>query len=161
MLAAAEHMQLLVHAPTQGSLGQHALDGELERPLGVLLEQLAERNALQIAHVAGVLVVELIGELGARDTHVAGIDDHDVIAHVLMRSVVRLVLALEPQCDFRGKPAECFARGIDEVPVASDFIGLGEYGVHDDFGSLEKARKCTERRALTPVPLRLAVARIL
>jgi ubiquinone biosynthesis monooxygenase Coq7 len=131
VIFAAEHMQFLVHATTQGTLGQHALDGEFERPLGVLLEQFAERNALQIADIAGVLVVDLVGELGARNPHVTGIDDHNVIAQILMRSVVRLVLAFQAQCDFRGESAKCFARGINEVPVTSDFVGLGKYGVHE------------------------------
>jgi hypothetical protein len=98
----AEYMQLAIHAPAQGTLRQHALDGELKRPLGVLLEQLAERNALQIAHLACVLVIELVGELGTRDTHVAGIDDHNMVADILMRSIGRLVLTLEPQGDFGG-----------------------------------------------------------
>ena len=40
MLAAGEHVQLAEHAPAERVLRQHALDGELDRALGMLAQQL-------------------------------------------------------------------------------------------------------------------------
>ncbi len=80
----------------------------------MLLEQLAERNALQVPDIAGVLVVELVGELGAGDPHGARIDDDDVIAKVLMRRIIRLVLALQAMRDLRGQAAQGLACRIDD-----------------------------------------------
>ncbi len=68
MIFAAEYMQLLIHAAAQRAFRQHALHRELDRALRVFVEQLTERNGLQVAHIAGVLVVELVGELGAGTT---------------------------------------------------------------------------------------------
>jgi len=73
----------------------------------------AKRNALQVADVSRVLVVELVRELGAGDAYGAGIDDDDVIAKVLMRGVIRLVLALQAMRDFRCQAAQRLARRVD------------------------------------------------
>ena len=43
VLGAREHMELAVHVPTQGVLGEHTLDRELQRTFRVLLEEFAER----------------------------------------------------------------------------------------------------------------------
>ncbi len=113
MIFAAEHMQLLIHATAQRAFRQHALHGELNRALRMLLQELAQRNALQVADVAGVLVVKLVGELRARNADFTGVDDDDVIAKVLMRRIIRLVLAFQSTRDFRGQAAQGFARRVD------------------------------------------------
>src|SRR5712672_1749917 len=162
MLAAAEYMQLLVHATAQRAFGQHSLDGELDRALRMLLEQLTERNALQVADVAGVLVIKLVGELGARHPHGAGVDDDDMIAKILMGCIIGLVLALQTVGDLRSQAAQSFACGVDDVPVDTRFIRLGKYGIHGNtrlfrdyrlFWDMGKARKCTEPRVPLPAPL--------
>jgi hypothetical protein len=58
--AAGVHVQLLEHATTHGALRQHALDGELQDAFRMLLQQLLERNALDAADGARVVVVELV-----------------------------------------------------------------------------------------------------
>ena len=109
MILAAEYVQLLVHAPAQGALRQHALHCEFDGALRVLLQQLAQRNALQVADVAGVMVVELVRELGPRDLHRARVDDDDVIAQVLVGGVVGLVLAFQSARDLRCQTAQSLA----------------------------------------------------
>src|SRR5258708_38220500 len=96
----------------------------------MLLQELAQRNALQVADVAGVLVVKLVGELRARNADFTGVDDDDVIAKVLMRRIIRLVLAFQSTRDFRGQAAQGFARRVDYEPVAASFFGLRKYGIH-------------------------------
>src|ERR1019366_4562629 len=90
MLVAAKNMQLFVHASAQWALGQHTLHRELDRAFRVLFQQLAERNALQVTNVSGVLMVELVSELGSRDPHGARIDDDNMVAKVFMRRIIRL-----------------------------------------------------------------------
>src|ERR1700722_6672081 len=109
MIFAAEHVQFLVHASAQRTLGQHTLHRELDRALRVLLQQLAERDALQVSYVSGVLMVELVRELRSRDPYGAGVDDPDVIAQGFMRRIVRLVLALQTMRDLRGQSPQRFA----------------------------------------------------
>ena len=46
VLGAAKYVQFLIHATTQGALGQHSLDGEFHGTLGMFLEQLTQRDAL-------------------------------------------------------------------------------------------------------------------
>src|SRR5271167_5255393 len=121
---AAEDVQLLVHAPAERPLRQHTLDGELDCALRVLLEQLAERDTLEIADIARVLVIELVGQLGPGDAYGGGVDYHDVVTKILMRSVVRLVLALQAVRDSRRQAAQGLASGIDDEPIVAGFLGL-------------------------------------
>ena len=119
------------------------------------MQQFAERDALQVADVASVLMIELVGELRAGDAHGAGVDHDDVIAEVLMRRIIRLVLALQPMRDLRGQTPEGLACGVDQIPVAAGFSGF-ENTVYMELlrcvGSQRKARKCTEPRGAVTSP---------
>src|SRR5215469_1041141 len=130
MLATGEHVQLAKHAPAEGILGQHALHGKLDRPLGMLVEQLLERDRLDTADVAGVVIIDLVGELAPGDANLAGIHHDDVVTHVDVRAVVSLVLALQAMRNLRGEPTQRLVTGVDDEPIAADGAGLGEYGLH-------------------------------
>src|SRR5213082_731240 len=80
--------------------------------------------------MAGMVVVDLVGELAPGDTDLLRIDHHDVVAHVHVRAVVSLVLALEAMSDLRGQPPERFVAGVDDEPIATDGTGPGKYGLH-------------------------------
>ena len=140
-------MQLAQHAPPERRLRQHALDRELEYPLRVLLQQLAERDRLQVAQVAGVMVVELVVELVAGHGDLLGVQHDDVVAHVHVGAVVGLVLALEPHGDLRREAAERLAAGIDDIPIPAHFRGLYERCLHGLRGSdeVEKGAKVYSR----------------
>src|SRR5256714_11189986 len=130
MLAACKHVQLPEHAPAERVLRQHALDRELDHALGVLAEKLLQSDRLYAADMAGMVVVDLVGELAPGDTDLLRIDHHDVVAHVHVRAVVSLVLALEAMSDLRGQPPERLVAGVDDEPIAPDGTGPGEYGLH-------------------------------
>src|SRR5215472_17859135 len=130
MRAAGEHMELLEHAPAEGILRQHALDRELDPPLGVLGEELLERDRLDATDVAGVVVVDLVAELAPGDADLLRVHHHDVIAHIDVRAVVSLVLALQAVGDLRGEAPQRLVAGVDDEPVAADAGGLGKYGLH-------------------------------
>lgn len=157
VLVAREHVQLAIHATTEHGLGQHALDGDLDHALGMLFEELAESDRLDAADGAGVVVVDLVGHLGAGHAHLLGVDDHDVIAHVDVRAVVGLVLALEAQRNFRCQTTEGFALGVNEIPVAANRRGLRKNSAHLEVSVRgpppepegvprvpKRARECTE-----------------
>src|SRR5438309_678265 len=118
MLAAGKHVQLPEHAPAERVLRQHALDRELDHALGVLAEKILQSDRLYAADMAGMVVVDLVGELAPGDTDLLRIDHPDVVAHVHVRAVVSLVLALEAMSDLRGQPPERVVAGVDDEPIA-------------------------------------------
>src|SRR5207249_6537075 len=61
-------------------------DLELDHALGVLAEKLLQSDRLYAADMAGMVVVDLVGELAPGDTDLLRIDHHDVVAHVHVRS---------------------------------------------------------------------------
>ncbi len=123
-------MQLAEHAAAERILRQHALHGDLDHPLGMLAQELLERDRLDAADVAGVMVVDLVGELAAGDVDLPGIEHDDVVAHVHMRAVAWLVLALEAVGDLGREPSQGLAVGIDDEPVAAHVSRIGEYSLH-------------------------------
>src|SRR5271170_1101773 len=128
--AAGEYVQLPEHAPSERVLRQHALHGELDRPLRMLGQKLLERDRLDATDVAGVVVIDLVGELAPGDADLLRVHDDDVIAHVHVRAVVRFVLALEAMGNLRGQPPERLVARVDEEPVTADGAGIGKYGFH-------------------------------
>src|SRR5205807_9050131 len=79
---------------------------------------------------AGVVIIDLVGELAPGDADLVRVHHHDVVAHVDVRAVIGLVLALQAVRDLGGKPSESLVARIDDEPVAADTAGLGEYGFH-------------------------------
>ncbi len=63
VLAPGEHMQLLVHTTPSGFFGSIPLHRELDGAFRMFLQQLVERDGLDTADGAGVMVVNLVGEL--------------------------------------------------------------------------------------------------
>ena len=96
MLGAGIDAQVLHLAAAERAARDHALDRLLDDALGeTALEQLARGALLDAARMAGVPVVDLVGELLAGEGDLVGIDDDDVVAVVDMRGEGRLVLAAE------------------------------------------------------------------
>src|SRR5213082_1024037 len=90
--------------------------------------------------MAGMVVVDLVGELAPGDTDLLRIDHHDVVAHVHVRAVVSLVLALEAMSDLRGQPPERLVAGVDDEPIAPDGTGPGKYGLHRSLVAVRRRR---------------------
>src|SRR5688572_33321533 len=80
VLRTREYVELAVHATAERVLRQHALDRELDHPLGMLIEQLLEGDLLDAADVSRVMEIELVGELAPRDANLLGVHDDDVVA---------------------------------------------------------------------------------
>ena len=124
MVGAGIDLELLAHGPTEGVLGEHALDGVLHNALRMLLHRLFETLALQTARVTAVAEVLFLESLVARDANLIGIDDDDEIARIDMRGVGRLVLALQDVRGGDGNATENLVGCIDEDPLALDLAGL-------------------------------------
>src|SRR5690606_31585200 len=131
MLGAGVNLELLGHGITERALGQHALDGLLERTTGKTLLHFLEVGFGDAARVAGVTIVFLVTRLVAGHDDFGGVDDDDVIAGVNVRRVFWLVLATQTVCDFAGHTPEDLALCVDHVPVTLDFMRLGHKGLHD------------------------------
>ena len=99
-------------------LREHAADGLLDGPLGVLLEQLDVADGLEAAGVAGVAVGLLLLALRAGQRHLAGVDDDDEVTGVDVRRERRLVLAPQQDGDLAGQAAEHDVGRVDDVPAA-------------------------------------------
>ena len=85
----------------------------------MLLEQLAESDGLDAADGAGVVVVDLVVELVARDFDLLRVQHDDVIAHVDVRAEDGLVLALQAHRDLRREAAQHLVGRVDDKPVAA------------------------------------------
>src|SRR5687768_3200675 len=87
VLRAAVHLELLDHGVAERALGQHALDGLLERAAGVLGLHVAEVGGVDAARVARVAVVHLVDFLRAGDAKLAGVDHDYVVAGIDVRRI--------------------------------------------------------------------------
>src|SRR5262245_52627184 len=120
---------------------QHALDGLLQHPLGMLaLEDRGGGPVLDAAGIAGVPVIDLVGALVAGEDDAAGIDDDDVVATIEMRGIARLVLASEAVCDQHGKSSHHEAVGVDQGPGLVDVPWRGREGLHSRASGLRDSR---------------------
>jgi hypothetical protein len=123
-------LELLEHLPPERTLGQHALDRQLDHPLRVPGHQLGQRLGAEPAGIAGVAVVPLVGALLGIDGDAGGVDHDHVVAGVDVGGVDGLVLAAEHPGHLGGQAAEDEALGVDHVPGAGDIGGLGREGAH-------------------------------
>ncbi len=98
---------------------------------GCSLRSLPSGYRLEIPQVPGVVVIHLVVQLVAGDRNLPGVQHHDMIAHVDVRAVVGLVLALEAVRNLRGEAPERLAAGVDHIPVTAHGGRIGEYRLHD------------------------------
>src|SRR5215472_15729629 len=122
--------QLFQHGITERTLGQHALDRPFEGAFRKALLQLSKGDCTYASGITAVAVVELVLGLGARDPNLFHVGDDDEVSGVHMRGVDSLVLPAQAMRDGTGEPPDDLVAGVDDVPVASDFLGLGDVGFH-------------------------------
>ena len=118
-------LQLLEHRVTQRTLGQHALDRLFQHARRKALLQLREIGFVDTARVTRMTVILLVLGLVSGHAQLLDIDDDNIVAGVHVRGEDWLVLAAQTVRDLAGKAPEHLVRGIDNVPVALDFVRLG------------------------------------
>jgi hypothetical protein len=124
------HGELPGHLATEAILGEHASDGLLHEPLGMLAMQLLVGDLPDAAGVPGVPVVDLLLGLLARQPDLPGVDHDDVVAGVEVGSVGRLVLPPKDLGHLGGHPAQHRPLGVHHVPGAADLLLLRTVGLH-------------------------------
>src|SRR3954462_15373988 len=115
----------------QGPARQHALDRLLDDALReTAVEDRLRRALLDSARIAGVAVVDLLLALAAREHHLFGVDDDDVVAAVDVGCVGGLVLAAQTHGDDRGEAADDQPLRVDHNPLLIDLGGFSRSGLH-------------------------------
>lgn len=111
--------KLLGASGAQFILRQHAQDGVANHFRGLLLHTPANRNFLKAAGIAAVTVVHLLIDLVSGEADFLGIDDHDVIAALLIRSEIGLIFADEHASHARGQAPEDLIVRVNDEPVSA------------------------------------------
>ena len=145
VLVPAVNLQLLQLLAAELRLGEHPAHRVLDQPFGVLGLPVARRNRLEAARKSRVAAIDLDVELGARELDLLGVGDHDEVAHVEVRNVVRPVLAGEDPRDPARQATEHLPGSVDHEPVVANV------------GSLY--RRCARSHLQTPNSRTLKVGR--
>jgi hypothetical protein len=145
MLGTLVDFQVAHQLTLQRSAAEHALNGLLDDALGELaLHDHAGGLLLDAAGIAGVAVVDLVGVLIAREHHLVGVDDDDVVTAVDVRGVDGPVLALEAEGDESGEPTDDETLGVDQNPLLHHLGRLSDEGRHYRAPMLD--RQCAQIR---------------
>ena len=103
---------------------QHALHGHFD---GAFREaagkDFAGRGRLDAARVAGVAVVDFVGQLVAGELCFLRIDHDDMVTGIDVRSKVRAVLAAQALGDVRSKTSDNDISRVDHDPLILDVHG--------------------------------------
>src|SRR3989338_6867115 len=117
MLSTAVHLELLDHGVAERALGQHALDGLLDRAARVLGLHVAEVGGVDTAGVTRVTVVNLVEGFGARHADFGRVDDDDVVTGIDVRRVNGLVFAAQTESHFTGNSSEDLVGRVNHKPL--------------------------------------------
>ena len=123
-------LELGVLGFAEAGLGKHAVDSALDQKDGATLANHAWGFDFLTADIPREASVDFGIFLGAGEDHLIGIDDDHEVAGVDVGGEGRLMLAAEQTCGFDCDLAEDFALGVDHIPLALDFLGLGGKCLH-------------------------------
>src|SRR5580700_6126956 len=98
-------------------LWQHPLDRYFEQPLRLLVEHLARRGLANSARPRRMPIVHLALQLRSRQANLGGVDDHNEVAGILVRGVVRTRLAGQQARGARRDSSKRSLARIDHNPV--------------------------------------------
>ena len=129
MLRAGIDFELLELFAAEAAFRHHAPNGVQNHAFRMLLADDVRRLLTQTAHVAGVVLIDLSGVLTAGQHDLFRVDDDDEVTGIQMRGVDSLVTAAENVGDLNGKTTENLAFGIDNVPLAFNFIDFRKIGL--------------------------------
>ena len=122
MRGASIHLELLQHGTTQTILGKHTTDGVHQHVGRLLSKELVERSFTQTAHIAGMMVILFLFQLGAGNLDLFAVDNDDNVAIVHVRSKFGLVLAAEVVGNLGGQTAENLIVRIHYKPLVVDML---------------------------------------
>ena len=87
MLRAGEDAQVAHLLTAERAARNHPLDGLFNHALGeATFEHLARGDSLDAAGITGVLVIDLVLKLVAREPHLVRVDDDDIVTTIDVRA---------------------------------------------------------------------------
>src|SRR5690606_36886869 len=92
----------------------------------------------ETAGISGVAIVQLVLRFFTGYNHLAGVDDDNVVPGIYVWGKGGLVLAAKYGSDFRSKPAQGLAFGVNDKPPALDLLRFGHIGVAHSLSSLKQ-----------------------
>lgn len=150
MFVASIDIELGVLGFAEAGFGKHAVDSALDEEDRAAFADDAWRFDFLTADVAGEAGIDFGVFLVAGEDDLIRIDDDDKIAGIHVGGEDGLVLTAKKACRFDGDLAEDFAFGINDVPLALDFVRFGGKCVHVRDGERDSATRkvCGRRRKL-------------
>lgn len=124
MLCTGVYLEFLQLSSAKPVVGHHALDSMHQDALGMLLEHVLHQYGLLPSGVPGMTVVDLLIQLPSGDVDLVDVDDNDKITRVDMRSVNRLVLALQNSGNTGCKATESVIGCVNKPPFPLDLTHL-------------------------------------
>ena len=116
VLSANDNVKVLVNGASEAVLGKHTANGIFHQTLRSALQNFFGCSAVLTTGIARVAEVFFVFPLVARQNHLFGVHDNDIVTTIRMRSEVDLVLAPQEAGDFRTKTAQTLPLGIDQQP---------------------------------------------
>ena len=107
---------------TQSAVRQHTLNSQFHGEVALLGHQGAILDFLQVADVAGVVLIQLLVQLVAGENGLIGVDDDDKIASIHMGGEDRLMLASQQGGSLSGYAAQGLVSSVDHIPFAFDLV---------------------------------------
>src|SRR3546814_11048483 len=115
--SARENAQVTHLLTAKRSARDHAFNGFFQNAFReTTLQHLGSGHALDTASITGVLVVNLVLQLLARELHLVGVDHDDIVTAIHMRGEARLMLAAQDAGDDRCGAADDQSFGVNEKP---------------------------------------------
>lgn len=124
------HLEFSVLGATEARLWKHAPHGAFNEQYRPALAHHAWGFHFLTTHISGEAGVNFGGFLGAAEDDLVGIGYDDEIASVDVRGKGGLVLSAKQPCGFDGDLTKDFVFGIDHIPLAIHFVGLGGKCLH-------------------------------
>ncbi|MNL41411.1 hypothetical protein D3C87_1638170 [compost metagenome] len=116
------------------SLRNHAVYGGFNDTFRFGLQQVLSNSNFQAAWVHRVTVVFLVLQFLAGQVNLLSVDNNYEISSINMWSELRFVFATDQSSGFAGQTTKCFAFGINNVPIAFNFVRLRHIGgTHECF----------------------------
>lgn len=124
MLGSWINAELLINVTSQGVVRDHTFHGVLNDALGVLGAHFLDGADFFAADITGHAHVSLLAFLVACDHHIFGIDDHNEVTCIDVRSKDGLGLATKEIGGVHSHIAKDLIFGIDDIPLADNVLGF-------------------------------------
>lgn len=119
MLCTVEYIEIVQNVASEGTFGEHALNGVADDSVSTVLAlaQLGGSVEALTARITSITCVNLVSLFLACEYHFSGIDDDYVVTAVYVGSEIGFVLSTEELGNLRAKTTDNLVCGIDNDPL--------------------------------------------